>query len=606
MNQDFYAPSEYSPLRAEFLRILADRDIYTVFQPIFSLNDGEVLGYEALSRGPINSFFHSPVELIKFARLENSCFELDLLFRKKALEKIGNTGYDKYLFLNVDPNIMKDPQFKQGFTKEFLMEFGISPRSIVIEITEETAIEDYDQFCNLLKNYTDQGYMMAIDDVGSGYSGLKTIIEIRPHFIKIDKELIRNIDHDNFKQSMVKALVDISENSSIRLIAEGIETAEELKTLIRLGVQSGQGFFLQRPDTEMSNNLEHIKKIILDFNHTVKHMKSFSRDYHYIFDLIKNDKKFSPNEECSVIKEYFNNTSCSGVCIVEDDYPAGLIMRNRLDSQMAQKFGYSLYSKRSASLIMDKGPLIVDYYTPVHHVASRAMARKEEHIYDDIIVTKGSKYAGIVTMQKLIEYTLIYEKSYAHELNPLTSLPGNTVINRVIQDTIFYGNSSCILYLDLDNFKVYNDIYGFENGDKVIKLIADILQNIVKAMHPYNSFVGHIGGDDFIFIIESDTHSYFKICQEVISLFDKKILDFFSSKDKNNGYMESEDRYGIRRTFNLTSVSIVGIYGELNKLETPENLSQYISTLKKEAKKIPESNYIIKEIASDVLLASAK
>lgn len=302
MPLEFSAFEKYNDLKSEFFRILEQKQVYTVFQPIFGLKDGEIIGYEALGRGPADSPLHSPVDLLKIAEEEQKLFELDLLFRKKALEKAGSSGFNKLLFINVDPSIIKDPNFKKGFTRDMLLEFGISPKSIVFEITERTAIKDYQKFCEVLNNYIEQGYQIAIDDVGSGYSGLRTISEIRPHFIKIDMDLIRDIDNDQFKQSMVKALISISENSSIRLIAEGIETAEELKTLIRLGVQFGQGFFLQRPQAQLPVVSEKSKEIIKDFNQVMNNMKSFSHDYHYIFDLIKNDQCFSVNEECAVIK----------------------------------------------------------------------------------------------------------------------------------------------------------------------------------------------------------------------------------------------------------------------------------------------------------------
>lgn len=585
-------------LRRQFYKILKENDVDTLFQAIISLADGRVIGYEALSRGPEGSALYSPLELLNMAEKENKLWDLEMIFRRKALEKSSILNNEKFLFLNVDPNIIKDRAFKKGFTKEFLIEFGILPTTIVFEITERTAIVDYKQFKQVIQNYTDQGYMIAIDDVGSGYSGLKTINEIRPNYIKIDMDLIRSIDKDQFKQSMVRALVDISDNTNIRLIAEGIETPDELRTLIRLGVQAGQGYLLQKPVKNLSDIPQTVKVLIEKYNKIAQNLRTYSQDYHYILDLIKAEKTFSFDDPCVAVKDYFDKNDCTGVCITDNGYPVGLVMKNKLDSRMAKQFGYSLYSSREVSLVMDRSPLQVDYFTPVFQVAKRAMAREDDCIYDDIIITKGSKYAGIVPMKRLIEYTLNYEKNYARELNPLTSLPGNKIINRVIQDTITYSTMSCLFYLDLDNFKIYNDVYGFENGDKIIKLTADLLQKSVKAHFPYNSFVGHIGGDDFIFIIESIPDHFPIVCQDIISSFDKEILHYFSEEDKKNGFMEAEDRMGNIQKVNLTSLSIVGIYGELNKFGTPEVLAQYMTRIKKEAKKVRCSYYLIKKVKS--------
>ena len=407
-----------------FHQILDTNDITCLFQPIVRLYDGEIIGYESLSRGPEGTALHSPVDLLQIAEKENSLWELELLFRRKALEKAVTMDKDKLLFLNVDPNIIRDPNFHKGFTREFILEHNISPKSIVFEITERTAITDYKQFRQILKHYTSQGYMIAIDDVGSGYSGLKTIHEIKPHYIKLDMDLIRNIDQDSFKQSMVKALAEICNNTGIQMIAEGVESKEELKALIRMDVMGAQGFFLQKPVPDFSGLNEDIKETILRFNKITNNLKTYSKDYHYIHDLVKTEESFESNEECEKIKKYFDSTPASGVCIVEGGYPVGLVMRNSLDSRMAKQFGYSLYSKRPISLIMDKGPLAVDSYTPVYQVAAKVMGRPQEAIYDDIIVTKGSKYDGIVPMKELIAYTLDYEKNYARELNPPDAASG--------------------------------------------------------------------------------------------------------------------------------------------------------------------------------------
>jgi len=587
-------PHKYDP-QTEFNKILSDKAITSYFQPIICLTDGEIIGYESLSRGPEGSLLFSPIELLRVAEKENKLWELELIFRKKALEKLVDLGQDKLLFINVDPNIIRDTEFRKGFTRELLLEYGICPKSIVFEITERTAIKDYKQFKQILKHYTDQGYMIAVDDVGSGYSGLKTINEVRPHFIKIDIDLIRNIDREQFKQSMVKALVDISNNTRIRLIAEGIETAEELKTLIRLGVTAGQGFYLQKPCPYFTALSVETKRVIAQYNKLTDKIKTYSKEYHYIFDLIKTEQSFSVNEESLTIKSYLDKTLSSGVSIVDqNNHPVGLVMSNKLNAQMAKQFGYSLYSRRPVTIIMDNDPLIVDYYTPIYQVANRAMAREEENIYDDIIVVKGSSYAGIVPMKKILEYTLNYEKNYARELNPLTFLPGNTIINRVIKDTISHGGNQCIYYLDIDNFKVYNDVYGFENGDKVIKITAEILEKCVKSAFPYNSFVGHIGGDDFIFIVESSSDKYSYICQEIIANFEKEILHLFSENHKILGYIEAEDRMGNKQKFGLTSLSIVGIYGNIHAFNTPEILAQHMTRLKKEAKKNHGSYYLIR------------
>jgi len=250
----------------ELKRILKNEEITTVFQPIISLQNGSIIGYEALSRGPKNSFLQYPDKLFAVAEKNNILWDLEYLCRKKAIEKACLMEINKFLFINVDPLIIKDEKFKKGFTKEFLHQYNISPESIIFEITERTAIEDYTSFKAALNNYVDQGYKIAIDDTGAGYSGLKMLSQVKPHYIKIDMDLIRDIDKDTFKQALIKCFVTLSEVTNMKLIAEGIETLEELITLINMGVYAGQGYFIQRPTENALEITQDIKALIIHHN----------------------------------------------------------------------------------------------------------------------------------------------------------------------------------------------------------------------------------------------------------------------------------------------------------------------------------------------------
>jgi EAL domain-containing protein (putative c-di-GMP-specific phosphodiesterase class I) len=142
---------------------------------------------------------YNPEKLFENAKNENLLWEMELSTRSSAIEKFINFQSDKMLFLNVDPDVIKDEKFVKGYTKH-LFDNVIKQSNIVFEITEKTAIKDYLEFKEIIKNYKTQGYKIAIDDVGSGYSGLTTISEVRPNYIKIDMFLIRDIDKDNFKK----------------------------------------------------------------------------------------------------------------------------------------------------------------------------------------------------------------------------------------------------------------------------------------------------------------------------------------------------------------------------------------------------------------------
>jgi EAL domain-containing protein (putative c-di-GMP-specific phosphodiesterase class I) len=269
--------------------IIENGTITTVYQPIVSLIDATVIGYEALSRGPRGSLLESPDKLFKTAYEHNRTWDLELLCRVKAIERAYNLEKNKYLFINVDPHIFKDEKFTKGLTKEFLTKHSISPESIIFEITEKTCIEDYTNFKAALNNYVEQGYKIAIDDMGSGYSGLKMLTETKPHYVKIDMDLIRNINEDTFKQSLLECFVKLAEVTNMKLIAEGIETEEELSTLIKLGVYAGQGYYLGIPTSTFSDIQNQTKDIIFKYN-SMKNNKPTKLSYNFIGKFAFQDK----------------------------------------------------------------------------------------------------------------------------------------------------------------------------------------------------------------------------------------------------------------------------------------------------------------------------
>lgn len=391
--------------------ILNKENIFTVFQPIVSLKDGCIIGYEALSRGPKGSPLYSPKMLFSTAEKFNKLWELEKLCRIKAIQRARCIANNKFLFINVDPYILKDEKFIKGFTKEFLHKHNMSPETIIFEITERASIEDYKSFRNALDNYLEEGYKIAIDDTGAGYSGLRTISETRPHYIKIDMEIVRDVHQDFFKKSLIRSLVSLSQDTHMNVIAEGIENEDELKTLIDLGVDAGQGYFLQKPTEKFSEITETIKNKILKYHgESINKFNGFNQNiigeiasYYTSFDLINNCKK---------VKTYLDENNFLGCCITHNEIPVGLVTKHSLNSALAAQYDISYFSKIPISLIMDTKPLIVDCNTPVCEVSDTAMSRDNEKVYDDILVTKCGKYYGIVTVKNLLQYTTLIERNH--------------------------------------------------------------------------------------------------------------------------------------------------------------------------------------------------
>lgn len=267
---------EYSLFNKEYLEfdyILKKKMVNTVFQPIISLEDCKVLGYEALSRGPKNSHMNSPQVLMDGSKKYNKEWELEELFIYKALEKISRVNPTGKIFLNISPKILHGIKFENSFLEEILNKYSLKCEDIIFEVTEKDEVINIEDFKGSIEHYKMQNFEIAIDSSGTGYSGLNRLCEIKPKYIKLDIELISNIDKDETKIAIVKSMQEFCLLSGSNLIAVGIESEEELKTLIEIGVQYGQGYFIQKPNEDIlpidNKTLEIVKiyneKLCVDY-----------------------------------------------------------------------------------------------------------------------------------------------------------------------------------------------------------------------------------------------------------------------------------------------------------------------------------------------------
>lgn len=250
---------------AQLLKILMEKKIHTFFQPIISVIDGKTIGYEALNRPIKTKIFSSTEQFYHFLGDTDQVFQFEKLTRQQSIEKYveqksqDNYGNKDFIFLNVHPHVLNDANYKSGKTLRFIEEHGLDPRQIVFEITEKQAVQDYSQFERVLNNYRSQGFKIAIDDVGAGYNSLKTMMYMKPDFIKLDRSFIQNIDKELAKQKLVHLFAQYASQSESLVIAEGVERWEELQFLKAIKVDYAQGYYIGRPSENLMRPLESAK-----------------------------------------------------------------------------------------------------------------------------------------------------------------------------------------------------------------------------------------------------------------------------------------------------------------------------------------------------------
>lgn len=237
-------------------KIIIEQQINTVFQPIVAVDDLSILGYEALSRGPSNTEFCSPLLLFIIAAECGLSFELDRLCRKKALERVRNMKTNKKIFVNTLTMTIHDPEFRGAYLNDLLEDLKLKPENVVFEVSERLAIDNYDIFRVAMKDYKDIGIVQAHDDIGKGYSDLERVMELHPGFMKVDISFVRGVDKSFIKQEIVKSMVNLARGIDSEIIAEGVETREEFEKLRELGVTYAQGFLFGKPGEKLIEKIE--------------------------------------------------------------------------------------------------------------------------------------------------------------------------------------------------------------------------------------------------------------------------------------------------------------------------------------------------------------
>ncbi|HVH05291.1 MAG TPA: EAL domain-containing protein [Myxococcota bacterium] len=235
-----------SARRERFLSLLFSESVRVVFEPIVKLESKQVLGYEALVRGEPGSEFASPAQLFAAAAECDALFELDCLCRRTALRAADRLPEGAKLFLNCLPSAIHDPSLQDSALRDLLARYKLRPSDVVFEISERESIDNFAVFREVCDHYSALGFQIALDDVGVGYSSLEAVTELAPDYLKVDMSFVRGIHEDPARQEILKALTSIAWRIDARIIAEGIETDAELKTLRELAISYGQGYRIGR------------------------------------------------------------------------------------------------------------------------------------------------------------------------------------------------------------------------------------------------------------------------------------------------------------------------------------------------------------------------
>ena len=554
------------------------------FQPIASLSDGKIVGYESLIRGVGSTRLKTPEALFRAmgdaghtAAFEETCLRVGVA----AWAKLAMSGR---LFLNFSATALTDMMERVALHNVVrdLTALGIAPEAVVIEVTEHDRVTNLPFFLKAAARLRDHGVRFALDDFGDGRSSLRLWSELRPEFVKIDKYFVSNVHCEAMKVQTLRGLMRFAELFGTQMVAEGIESREELQVLRDLGIEYGQGYFLGRPTaTPLPDIAEEAVRTLLDRRIAI--MPEVARVAGGEFTVERLIDPVPPVPSTTTVDElatiFSNNETLKAVAIVDNDVPVGLVNRDAFLNRYAKPYFIEVFGRKSCLVIANVSPLIMDRNTGMEGATQVLTSSDQHYLTEGFIISDGGRYLGLATGQQLVRVVTEARIEAARHANPLTFLPGNIPISENISRLLQSGNDFVAGYGDLNDFKPFNDQYGYWRGDEMIRLVA---RTFVTHCDPRRDFVGHVGGDDFVVLFQSA--DWMTRCEQIIESFNRLALELYDEEALSRGGIEAEDRFGVRRFFKFTTLSIGAAKIRPGRFTQPEQVASAAAAAKFKAK----------------------
>ncbi|SBW12567.1 EAL domain/GGDEF [uncultured Alphaproteobacteria bacterium] len=567
-------------------------DLSHAFQPVVNIHSGHTYGLEALLRGFERAGFASAEKLFDAAEADGALEAVDAALREKAIAAYAAWPFarDRKLFVNIDARPFRNPDYDGlADTRRRLAAHGLDDGALILDISERAPFGDFLHAILREKRTHRSALRYAVDDFGAGLASLRTLTGAHPDFIKIDRTLLAGAGEDSRKKIFFSHIVSIAHLLGILVVAEEVENESEYFVCKEVGCDLIQGFVVCPP-------LDRVAEA--------------ERAYLPVRDLSRRDRRQSRNDERILLErmealeplpldtrmlevfERFRAEKARTFFPVVDasGEPRGIIREGDLKEYTYSQFGRDLMTNRAY------GRSLEQFLSPCPVAAINLAAERileifsgADHAEGLILVDGQSKYAGFLSATALLRVINDKNLTLARDQNPLSRLPGNTVIHEYLSECLADASvEHAMVYYDFDNFKPFNDHYGFRQGDRAIQAFADLLR---RQFGGPENFIAHVGGDDFVSGRKA-VDDFARLKREIrrtLDLFREEVAAFYDESARERGAIVVADRYGVERAFPLLTVSaaVVRIRPE-SRLRGDDHLSPLIAGLKKLAKSDPE------------------
>ena len=579
-------------LAGAFIHLLETRRLSFEFQPIVELRQSSISGYEALMRGDCDGELRSPEVLLDLARYSGRMAELERLAALSAIAAFGKQRLEGRLFVNLSASAILDfAADRGGALFEAAVRAGVAPSSLYFELTEHERVEDPDRLARALEPFKAQGIGLALDDFGDGRSSLRLWAQLEPDIVKLDKFFTRGINQDSRRVDVVRSILTLSERFGSRIVVEGLETVEELAVVRDLGCTFGQGYLLGRPAPEPVRSVPPVPaQVLASSKIAVLPNTTLSRDIgQTVGRLLIEAPTVGASASNDEVRRLFSlHPKLHAVAVVEQGYPVGLIDRRSFFDHYAHRYFDELYGRKACKRFMNPAPFRVERSFPLDSMISMLAGEDQRYLFEGFIITDGGRYAGLATGESLVRAVTERRVEAARHANPLTMLPGNIPITEHIARLLKSGRQFAACYFDLNNFKPFNDIYGYWRGDEMIKLAADTILARTDRSH---DFVGHVGGDDFVVLFQSE--DWIERCKAIVESFGCRARTLFNEEDLAREGFQSEDRHGVSCFFPLTAIAVGAVLADKSRYSNPEDVASSAAAAKKLAKQSADGFHLM-------------
>jgi len=557
--------------------------LHFAFQPIVRSSDGRAYGYEALLRGWREAGFYDIASVFDSAYLDGVLAEFDGVLRARAIRDfVAWAPSGTKLFYNIDNRTFLSSSAALDDTVAAAQSLGLSPSRIALEISERHELESDALFDRVLSLCRERSLRIAIDDFGTGYAGLKLLRMSEPDIVKIDRHFVAGTGSEPRKAAFLEKIVGMAHLMGVSVVAEGVETDAELLVCLESGCDMLQGFLLGRPavgETAFVSSFPSLGGSGSESRRGRTRLPGISSSSVRVVAPALVSEGF-----IGVLDRFRREIDLDILPVVDSlGEPVGVYLERDFRPYVYSPYGIALLehmeSGKGASSFLRKAPV----------AAINADLGRLLEVFGaqpgcgGVILTRDSTYAGLLPAAELLSRVAERELAEARDQNPLTRLPGNLRVAEIIAERMAdLSRARAFVYFDFDDFKPFNDRYGFRLGDRVIQLFADILRSSFTRS---GCFVGHLGGDDFFaFSYASSIEAAMESVCEASERFRREAVSFYTAEDRDRGWILGKDRSGAERRMNLIGVSAAVVLVAAGASIDSEPLSDLLASLKREAK----------------------